>query len=228
MKRTHYLGTGLLVLLFFTSCQREESINIDQNRIYTEYAYTYDSDQSQSIMNATFKLDNNGGKRIELSYPARIHFDGETMGWRAAFGDYQLKRTGSLTNGKFTYTDLDGNSYENGIASLRAINLPFGLNSISQGGNFFLPWDGDAVQPGETITVKINSNGEGTTKTWTTSSVGATHIVLDEYKLKQLSTGIAKIQIIRERSESLNSAPLSGGRIELKYKSREVNIEITN
>lgn len=226
MKRTLTLGFGMMVILFFTSCQREESINIDQNRIYTEYSYTYDAEQGQSVMNATFKLDNNGGKRIELSFPARVSFDGENMSYRNAFGDYQLKRSGSMTNGMFVYTDLNENSYENGISAIRAIELPFGLNTISRNGNFFLPWDGDALQPGETITVTINPQGEGSTRSFTTSSAGATHIILDEYRLKQIEPGFAKIQIIRERESTVNSSPLSGGRIELKYKSREVNIEV--
>ncbi len=228
MKRTLTLGIGMTVILFFTSCQREESINIDQNRIYTEYSYTYDSEKSQSIMEASFRIDNNGGKRIELSYPARIAFDGENMGYRKTFGDYQLKRTGNLNNGSFVYTDLDGNSYENNISLLRSIELPFGLTSINRNGNFFLPWTGDALQPGETISVIIDPQGEGSNRTFTTSSTGATHIVLDEFKLRQIEPGFAKIEIIREQSNSITSAPLSGGRMEVKYKSREVNIEITD
>lgn len=227
MKRTLTLGIGMTVILFFTSCQREESINIDQNRIYTEYTYTYDSEKSQSIMEASFRLDNNSGKRIELTYPARVAFDGENMGYRMAFGDYQLKRTGSLANGSFVYTDLDGNAYENSISTLRPIELPFGLTNISRNGNFFLPWTGEALQPGETITVIIDPQGEGSNRSFTLSSAGATHIVLDEFKLRQIEPGFAKIEIIRERSNSITSAPLSGGRMEVKYKSREVNIEIT-
>lgn len=226
MKRTLTPGLGLAVILFFTSCQREESINIDQSRIYTEYEYTYDAEQSQSIMNASFRLDNNGGKRIELSFPARVAFDGESMSYRSAFGDYQLKRTGSLINGTFVYTDLNDNVYENNISAIKAIELPFGLNTISRNGNFFLPWDGDDLQPGETITVTIDPQGEGSTKSFTTSSAGASHIILDEYRLKQIEPGMAKIRIMRERTSSLTSAPLSGGRLVLKYKSREVNIEI--
>ena len=228
MKRTLTLGIGMTVILFFTSCQREESINIDQNRIYTEYAFTYDSEKGQSIMGASFRLDNNGGKRIELSYPARIAFDGENMSYRRAFGDYQLKRTGSMTNGSFIYTDLDGNVYENSINSVRPIELPFGLTRINRNGNFFLPWIGDALQPGETVTVIIDPQGEGSNRTFTTSSTGATHIVLEEFKLRQIEPGFAKIEILREHSHSLTSTPLSGGRMEVKYKSREVNIEITD
>jgi hypothetical protein len=227
MKRTLTIGIGITVILFFTSCQREESINIDQNRIYTEYSFMYDAERGQSIMEASFRLDNNGGKRIELSYPARVAFDGENMGYRMTFGNYQLKRTGSITNGSFVYTDLDGINYENSISSIRSIELPFGLTRINRNGNFFLPWTGDALQPGEIITVIIDPQGEGSNRSFTTSSTGTTHIVLDEFKLKQIEPGFAKIEIIRERSHSITSTPLSGGRMELKYKSREVNVEIT-
>lgn len=226
MKRTLTLGIGLSVILFFTSCQREESVNIDQSRIYTAYSYTYDAEQSQSIMNASFRIDNSGGNRIELSFPARVSFDDENMSFRKAFGDYQLKRSGNLINGMFSYTDVDGKVLENSISALRPIALPFGLNSISRNGNFFLPWEGDALQAGETITVTINPDGEGSTRSFTTSSAGATHIILDENKLSQLEPGFAKVRITRERESGLQQSTLSGGRLELKYKSREVSVEI--
>lgn len=228
MKRTLTLGFGLIVVLFFTSCEREESMNIDQSRIYTNYTYTYDSNKSQAVMTATFRLDNSTGDKLELSYPARVEFGGENMSWRSAFGYYDLKRNGNMSQGAFTYHDLDDNSFTNNISAIESIELPFGLTSINKNGNFFLPWDGQALRSGERIKVTIKGGDQLSSKEWTTSTTGATHIILDENKLKQLSPGTAEVQIEREITQALQQSGLAGGRIEMQYKSRKVTVNITD
>lgn len=225
MKRTRTLGFAVMAVLFFTACKREESINIDQQRIYSSYSFEYDSDNNQSHARVTFRLDNNGGKKIQLTYPARVEFNGEGLAYRSAFGDYNLTNFGNEISGAFKYSDHDGNVYTNSIEALSAIELPFGLTSISQNGNFFLPWQGDALRSGETVRVKITA---GTSRTFTTTAVGANHILLDENSLKQLVPGNATIQIERESYKGLEQSNLSGGRITSTYKSRKVFITITN
>ena len=63
MKRSFTLG--LLGLMFFVvSCKREDSVNIDQNRIYTTYELQYDAGKNQTLADATFRIDHNGGSKI--------------------------------------------------------------------------------------------------------------------------------------------------------------------
>lgn len=224
MKRTITLSTLLIGVLFFASCKREESINIDQDRIYSNYAYTYDANSNQTKITATFRLDNNGGKKLKLSYPAKVDFNGENLSWSGALGGYTLSRSGSQLGGTFKYTDLNENVYTNAVDQVYPIEIPFGVNVISRGGNFFLPWEGDAIRSGETVRVTIR--GVGGSKSWTETSVGASHIILDSNRLQQLEAGNATIQIERERSESLTQANYSGGRISTVYESRKINIQI--
>lgn len=228
MKRTTTLGLALIGVLFFTSCKREESINIDQNRIYSNYAFTYDANSNQSKMTATFRLDNSGGKKLELSYPSRVDFNGEGLAWKNAFGYYQLSNANQSLHGSFNYHDLDGTTYSNSITGLESIEIPFGITNISQGGNFFLPWTGAALKSGETVRVTIKGGQQASSRTWTITSPGSMHIILDENRLRDLTPGSAQILIEREVSNSLTHSNLSGGRITSKYSSRKININITN
>ncbi len=225
MKRTTTLGIAVMAVLFFTACKREESINIDQNRIYSNYAYEYNADNNRSTMTAVFRMDNSGGRKIELTYPARVDFNGEGLAWRGALGSYQLTTNGLANGGRFNYHDLDDNTYSNDVATITPTELPFGITSISRSGNFFLPWDGPALQQGETIRVRITA---GTTRTFTTTISGASHIILNQNQLAGLTPGNGTIQLERESYANLISSNLSGGRLTSTYKSRRVFINISN
>lgn len=214
-----------MAVLFFTACKREESVNIDQNRIYSTYEHEYNADNNRSTMTAVFRMDNSGGRKIELSYPARVDFNGDGLSWRGALGSYQVTSNGLLSGGKFNYHDLDDNTYSNDVPEMTETELPFGITSISKSGNFFLPWNGPALKAGETIRVKISA---GTTRTFTTTSAGATHIILNQNQLAGLTEGNGTIQIERESYANLISSNLSGGRITSTYKSRRVFINISN
>lgn len=214
-----------MAVLFFTACKREESINIDQNRIYSNYSYEYNADNNRSTMTAVYRMDNSGGRKIELTYPARVDFNGEGLSWRGGIGSYQLTTNGLASAGVFNYNDLDENTYSNSVASLTPTELPFGITSISRSGNFFLPWDGPALAAGETVRIRITA---GTTRTFTTSMSGATHIILNQNQLAGLTPGNGTIQLERESYGNLTSSNLSGGRLTSTYKSRRVFINISN
>jgi hypothetical protein len=226
MKRITTLGIALVSVLFFTACKKESSINVDQNRIYSNYDVEYDQNSNRTSVNATFRVDHNSGQKIELTYPSRVEFDGERLSYRKMAGNYDLTRSGNALNRTVVYYDIDGNAFTNSGTLVTAIDIPVGLNSISKGGNFFLPWNGDALASGETITVTISGGSQSGSKTFTANTVGQNYIILDEYKLNNLIAGTAQIQIKRERSESLIQSNLSGGRISSTYKGRKVTINI--
>jgi hypothetical protein len=225
MRRTYTLVLGLGAVLFFSSCKREESVNIQQERIYTSYDFTFDAEQNRSRMSATFRLDNSGGQKIQLSFPARVEFNGEGMVYRKALGIYELNQMGNQAGRAFTYFDLDDNEFSNSVSAVNSIDLPFGITNISTNGNFFLPWTGAALQSGETVRVTIK--GENS-RTFTTSLVGSNHIILQQHQLAGLTAGNAQIQIEREITVPLDQSTLAGGRMSMKHISRKAFITITN
>jgi len=218
----------MMTVLFFSSCKREESINIDQNRIYSNYDFVYDANSNKSSVTATFRLDHSSGQKIELSYPSRVSFNGEGMAWKGALGHYSLNRSGNLNGGSFIFSDTEGAEFKNGVGSLSSIEIPFGLNSISKSGNFFLPWTGGALVSGETIKVTINGGDQTGSKVWIATAIGSSHLILDQNKLSGLAVGTANIQIEREASSYLEQSNLAGGRVTASYKSRKVSINIMN
>jgi hypothetical protein len=227
MKRKSTIGIAVLSVLFFTACKKESSINIDQNRIYSDYEMTYDQMANQTVVQATFRVDHNSGNKIELTYPSRVGFNDQNMAWRNLGGRYEDTRQGNLLNGRFTYFDVDQNSFSNTGPVVNPIDLPFGINNISKNGNFFLPWTGAVLQSGETVTVTIRGGDQNGTETFTANAIGSSYISLDQFRLNRLEVGTARIQIQREKTTSLQQSNLSGGRITSTYKGREVLVNIT-
>lgn len=227
MKRKTTLGIALMSLLFFTACKKEASINIDQNRIYSDYEVTYDQMSNRTTSQVIFRVDHNSGKKIELTYPARVGFNDENLAWRNLGGYYDMTRSGNHLNGHFTYFDVEDNSFENTGALVDPIDLPFGMNNISKNGNFFLPWTGAVLQSGETVKVIISGGSQSGSKTFTATAIGSSFISLEQYKLNQLVAGTANIQIQREKTSALQQSNLSGGRITSTYKGQKITVNIT-
>ncbi len=227
MKRRSTFAIAILSVLFLTACKKEASVNIDQNRIYSEYELVYDQESNQTTTSAIFRVDHSSGKKIELVYPSRIGFNGESLAYRKMLGQYDNVRSGNNLQGAFSYFDNDQKEYSNSAGEISPIDIPFGMNSISRSGNFFLPWNGAALQSGETVEVIISGGSQSGSKTFNATAVGSSYIVLDQYKLNNLVAGTATIQITRQKTAGLQSSNLSGGRITSIYKGRKVQINIT-
>lgn len=228
MKRTLTFPILLIGVLLFSSCKREDSVNIDQQRIYVNYDYEFNSHTMQSTATATFRLDNSKGTKIELTHPSRIDFNGEGMAYRNSSGSYQVATSANTIGGLFKYSDLDGGIYSNATAHLTYIELPFGITAISRSGNFFLPWQGSPLQAGETVTVTISGGSQTNSTSWTSNSVGQTYIILDQNKLSNLEQGTAEIQITRELVTGIQQSTLAGGRMTSTYLSQKAFVDIVN
>lgn len=227
MKSSFTLPLIALGFLLLSACKRKDSVNIDQQRIYANYEYTYDANSYQSIAEVTFRLDNSSGTKIELSDPASVRFNGEALSWKNSSGSYRLSNSINVIGGVYSYTDLGQQTYENATAPLTYIELPYGLNSISRNGSFYLPWNGDPIKAGETVTVTISGGQQTSTQSWTINTLGASYIVLDHYKLNNLVAGNAQIQIERQVVSGIHQSTLAGGKMTSTYLSQKWNIVVT-
>jgi hypothetical protein len=218
------IGLVVLAVLFFSSCKREESLTADQNRIYSEYSFTYNSNLNKSTAQAAFRVNSSNGRKLELSYPASVRFNEEVLAWRRLTGDYQVTSYAAPTGGTFNYQDTEDQVYQNEASLLNSVELPFGLTTISKNGDFFLPWNGGPLKVGETIEVKIRA---GMSKIFRATIVGSTYLTLDRNSLSGLTAGTAQIEIERVKVAPISEGTFSGGRITSKYVGRDMTVQVT-
>ncbi|RMG73534.1 MAG: hypothetical protein D6722_03600, partial [Bacteroidetes bacterium] len=154
--------------LLLTACLREESVNVNQDSIFTEYRLVYEAAKDKTYARATFRFGGATGTLLQLSDPAEVLIDQEPLTWKPALAYYERESAGPQATGTFTYTDLDNNTFTNTVTLAAPIAFPADLDTIPQGAAFTLTWEGDPIQLGEWVTVTINGINEGDAKIFTT------------------------------------------------------------
>jgi len=219
----------LLVVLsaFLFSCQRDVSENVNQDSIHAQYRIVYDADDDKTYARAEFRFGGIGGTLLELTDPATITFEGDVLDWRALFAYYERDYAGVQDSGVFLYEDLDGNTFENSVKLGSAIAFSDSLTSISQASAFELSWDGAPIELGESVIVTLNGINEADAKIFTTSTPGATSIILEQDKLAEIGLGTGTIFIERRFDQLIQSGTSEGGLVWSRYKGKKKSIEIT-
>ncbi|MEL6696935.1 MAG: hypothetical protein AAFP89_11865 [Bacteroidota bacterium] len=219
----------LLILplsLIFISCEREPSVNVDQDTVYGEYRLVYDANEDKTYARATFRFGSATGTILELSEPAEITYDGDQMPWKPILAYYEQDFAGKVASGTFSYTDLEQNTFENAVSLASEIGLSASLTEISQGAAFTLIWEGSPIVAGEIITVTINGINEGDAQIFIEADPGATSIVLPKDKLEELGIGTARVFIERRANAQVQQGTSRGGAIWSRYNVGPIDVEI--
>lgn len=228
MKRIFTLGL-LSLSIIFAACKRKNSSDIAQDRIYTEYETVYEADGNKTIAEVTFRQDNVSGKKIQLTFPARVKFRNENMSWKNAAGNYRLEVSGNHLTEEYVYSDIDENTFSNYGQDAPAVALPWNLTGVSRSIGFNVPWQGDAIRNGETITVHIEGKDKkGGSQEWSLSTENSTYIHLDQARLSKLDEGPAEMWIERSKGGNLVNVPDAGGRMTTTYRSPKITIQVYN
>ncbi|MEO1417746.1 MAG: hypothetical protein AAFW00_20855 [Bacteroidota bacterium] len=222
----HSLLLMLPLTLIFFSCEREPSVNVDQDTVYGEYRLVYEANEDKTYARATFRFGSATGTILELSEPAEITYDGDAMPWKPILAYYEQDFAGQIASGTFSYTDLDQNTFENNVSLASEIGLPASLAEISQGSAFTLVWEGGPILGGEIITVTINGINEGDAQIFIEADPGATSIVLPKDKLGELGIGTARVFIERRANAEVQQGTSRGGAIWSRYNVGPINVEI--
>ncbi|MBR9922116.1 MAG: hypothetical protein GYB31_14855 [Bacteroidetes bacterium] len=225
MKRINAKLIGLfsLSLLLLSSCVREPSDSVDQDKIHTNYELFYNANEDITYARATFRFSNALGTKLELAGASIVLFDGEPLSWQPGLAYYEKKITGLQTTGTFEFEDTEGNTYTNAI-SLSEMQYPADLDTIDRSSSFELIWPGDPLNESETVTLTANGENEGDAKVFFTDDQGANSIILPANKLGEIGDGPGTLFLDYRYVPLITEAPGAGGLITGRY--RPVNAEV--
>lgn len=224
MKTKTLIPALLIGIGLFTACERENSSDVNQDRVYAEYRIVYDSETDISYARATFRFGSATGTLLELESPAHVEFNSVNLPWQNALAYYEKEYVGPLNSGMFKYSDLDGNVYDNSCTLTSSIQAPASLDTIYQSGAYALVWDGPALDVGEIVYVTITDGS--ISRTWSESSATETQIILDQSKLQDLDIGSATLYIERWEGQPLSEGTDAGGAVWSRYKGIDKTITI--
>lgn len=225
MKKIHLLIALIGGSMAFTSCNREDSDNVNQDKIYAQYRIVYEADKGKTFARATFRFSNGTGTLLELNPPAEVKSDNVTMPWKPALAYYESEYAGIKNSAAFSYSDHDNNTFNNTVNLTSAIAFP-AIDTIDQSMAYSLTWVGDDIQAGESVIVTIDGANENDTQIFTLASVGSTQIILDQNKLGDLGVGTATIYMERWENYTINQATSAGGAVWSRYVATPQTIHI--
>jgi hypothetical protein len=220
MKAKQFVSAVLALisaLFLFTSCETEQSMSVDQNRIYTEYELFYNANEDKTYARATFKFGNILGTKLELSDSSNVTFQGDILDWKPVLGFYEKDYAGFVQTGDFTFTNINGVAYTNTI-EIHEIGYPASLDTISRSASFELFWTGDSLAPMENVTVVVNGENEADAQTFFQDDLAANSIIFPLNKLSLIGMGPGTIFMDRRFVPALTQATDAGGLITGRYR----------
>jgi hypothetical protein len=216
-----------LTALALSACQMaEQSVNVNQSRIWTGYELHYDANTDLTTAKATFRFGNSLGTPLDLTSPSEVRFNGEmlsrTVQPGTGFVSYERTFAGEVTTGTFRFTDVEGEAYSNTV-TLRNVDLPAGIGPIDNDAAYAFEWVGASLAPSEEVSVTLFRLAPGTASlgVFRQTQDGARTVVMDALQLRNVAPGDVTLRMTREWSGSPGRAPDAGGKVSLKWSARD-------
>ncbi len=223
----------LLLMLgwLLTGCgTSEDSDDVNQDRIYTDYELFYNANDDVTHAIARFRFGNPFGSILELtsSSGASVTFNGEPLAYSSLWGGHHREYAGNVTSGTFRYTDTEGTVYVNSLPTGTSIAFPSGLDgsALSKSMAYALAWQGSALAPNDQVGIFIGSWTWGDDALFWTDADGATEIVMGVNALRNLSLGSATVFMDRWNAVDVTQGTSAGGRMRYKYRAPNASVTV--
>ena len=216
---------AVICLSLFTACERESSLDVNQDKIYMDYELFYNSNTDKTWVVARFRFGGPTGTLLELEDPAFVVFDQDTLAYNVLVGGHFKEYAGQLTTGDFSYTDAEGITYNNTVPAYEAIQFPSDFDTLSRSEAYSLAWEGTALSADQRVGLFIGSWTWGDDALSIQTADGATDVVLGTEQLDNLPLGPSTCFMDRSKDVAVSEGTSEGGRIRGKY--RAMNQQIT-
>ncbi|MEL7002277.1 MAG: hypothetical protein AAFN93_06025 [Bacteroidota bacterium] len=221
------LSLFFVVILFVgTSCESEDSENVNQDRIYALYELFYDVNRDVTFARTTFFFGNATGTKLELSDGATITFNGQSLSFDRTLAYYELRLSGLVTSGTFVYNDLDNNSFTNSVAITTTDFATDQSTVVDKSASYEIVWDGPVLSEGESVTVSIVPNAIAETELFIQNNTGANSIILTPNRLDDIQSTVGALVMDRFTSSEPAQATSAGGEVLGHYRAANLDVTI--
>ena len=231
MKSIALFKQSLFMMLFsalaFTSCQTEDSADVNQDKIYTDYELFYNSNTDKTQAVARFRFGGPLGTLLELNDPASVKFDGEEVPFNALYSGHFKEFSGQVLEGTFLYTNVDGETFENTVPVFESIDFPSGIDTVSKSAPYAINWDGTALKADQNVGVFVGSWTWGQDALFIESALNAESIELGTNGLSNVQEGNTTFYMDRHTEVDVSQGTEKGGLIRGKYRAANIEVIVT-
>lgn len=222
-------GALLSTLFFATSCTKEDSNDVNQDKIWTEYEMFYNKNDDKTHVIARYRFGGSTGTLLELtdSTGAKVTFNGTQMPYSAIWSAHHLEFAGRLTSGMFSYTNTNGTVYNNAIpANADTIAFPAGFDTIVKSQAETFTWGGNPLAPDERVGIFVGSWGWANDALFYTDADGATNLIFGVQAKNSLALGQATVYMDRTLLSNYISGTSKGGVIRYTYRAMNATVVV--
>jgi hypothetical protein len=218
------LAFCLVATLAACSIDTMDCTKVSQSEIYQDYSVSYDADEDETAARATFRAGGATGTTLNLDGSCSIAHNSISIdkdGFTILGTHYSGEKSGLVSSSTFTFTNNDGDTFVNAIATPSAVSISSPPATISRSAGVTIAFS-PAVAASETVTIYIdyqNGNSTGFTSD-STSTVGATQVTLAAGRFSSLGNYAVTIQAQRSKNKDLDQASTGeGGYMQAAYRS---------
>lgn len=201
---------SLFCILLTTSCQRESSADVKQDRIFTHYELFYDANEDITYARAWFNFGSLTGTQLELAAPSQVTFEGDVLTFNKLLAFYEKKYAGFKPSGTFVWEDTDAKAFHNTL-NIQSIGFGAMPDSIARTTALTIPWTGTPLGEDEVVGTWINGEKEGDAQAALTIDKGASALIVPLDKIEKVGAGPGKIYLERRLSPALLEVTGAGG-----------------
>lgn len=214
-----------LPALIILGCKKEDSSDVNQDKIYTDYEVFYNENDDKTVVIAKFRFGDAFGTILELTGSANVKYNGDELLYNAFYGGHTKEYAGQVLGGQFVYTNTDGDVFTNTALATSSIGFPASFTTLNKSNAYDLQWDGTATATNQRVALFIGSYTWGDDAFLLQTQTGADNIIIGVNNMSNLPTGASTCYMDRVTETTALQVTGNGGRIRTRY--RGLNKDIT-
>ncbi len=225
MKLIHY-SLFIITLLFLSSCAKEDSSDVNQDKIYTDYELFYNKNTDKTVAVAKFKFGGITGTILELTDGATVTFNGDLLTYNAWYSGHVKEYAGMITSGTFVYTDVDGSVFTNATPSMDTASFDPNFTTIVKSQANTFTWLGNSLAANESIGLFVGSWTWGEDALFFQNQLGATNLIMGITQMSNLAEGTSTVYMDRTKHATNIQGTSNGGIIRSKYRALNAQVQV--
>lgn len=224
------LFIGLVALLFLsaamTSCQKEDSSDVNQDKIYTVYELFYNANTDKTVAICRLRFGSPTGTLLEATDPAQVTFNGDILPYSVVYSGHAKEYAGMITSGTFAYTNVDGVTFTNSTPTMTTLSHPANFDTIVKSQANTYTWVGNALAANERVNLFVGTWTWGQDALFFAYGNGANNIVMGTNQLANLAEGSSTLYVDRVHEVAITEGTSEGGVIRAVYRPTNITVQI--
>jgi hypothetical protein len=213
-------------LIMLTSCDKENSADVNQDKIYTEYELFYNANSDKTVAIARLRFGGPTGTLLEATTPAGVTFNGEILPYSAVYSGHAKEFAGKITTGTFAYTNTENTVYTNTPPVMDTMAHPAGFTTIDKSVANTYAWIGNPLTASERVNLFVGSWTWGQDAIFFASGAGANNIVMGVNQMTNLAEGSSTLYVDRVNETTSIQGTSEGGVIRTRFRPLNVQVNV--